>query len=109
MSNAKGICTGITIWCVIKVVINMLIGGGFDLVGLIVWAAIGLVLISGKVPFFNYITAVILGAIALYHLPGNLTGLPGSLVYLLEAAVDIVCVIILCTNKDVKDYFPKSF
>ena len=109
MDNGKSICTGISIWLIIKVVINMLIGGGFDFVGLIIWAAICLVLISGKVPFFNYITAVIMGAIVIKNLPGNLANISGSIVYLLEAAVDIVCIVLLCTNRDVKDYFPKSF
>ena len=109
MNNAKGMCTRISVWLIIKVVINWLIGGGLNFRDLVVAVLLAAGLITGKIPFFNYISAVIIGAVALYYLPGNISGLPGSFIYLIEAIVDVICVIILCTNKDVKDYFPKSF
>ena len=109
MNNAKSMCTGISIWLLIKVVINWIIGGGLNFTDLIVGVLLALGLITGKIPFFNYISAVIIGVVALYYLPGNISGLPGTWLYLVEAIVDIVCVVVLCTNKDVKDYFPRSF
>ena len=48
MNNAKGMCTGISVWLIIKVVINWLIGGGLNFRDLVVAVLLAAGLITGK-------------------------------------------------------------
>lgn len=104
--SGKTLVTGISVWIVLKSVLNLLMGFGLgNLIALAV-AVVVAILLMANVPYMNYVAAVLLGIVVLKNLPYNLMHF--QILYLLEAFVDVVCIIMLVTVKDVKDLFVKS-
>ena len=57
-----------------------------------------------RVKMSNYIVGAFSILMALYYLPGNLSGLPGTWLYLTEAVLDVAAAVTLFVSKDVKVY-----
>ncbi len=106
MEQGRKIVYGIGIYLVAKSILNIVLGGfGFsNLATLILQVGLALVLCKG-VRNMNYVTAVIIGLIALYHLPANLRNLPANWIYLTEGVLDIGAAALLVFAKDVKAFF----
>lgn len=104
--RGRAIVFGIDIYLLAKAVLNLFLGhfafsNWSSLVFQLVFAA---VLISG-VKYANYVIAGMIFLIAFWYLPGNISGLPGSIVYLAEAVADFSAVGILTLSGDVRAFF----
>lgn len=104
--NGKNIVTGIAVYLIAKGILNLLLGGfGVgNIVSLVIQIALAAVLIKA-VPKSNYIAAILLVAVALYHFPANLGNLSANWIYLLEGILDIGVAALLAFAKDVRTFF----
>lgn len=103
--SGKTFVTGISIWIVVKSLLNLILGFGFgNLITLVVAVGLAIVLMA-NVPYMNYVVSVLLGIVVLKNLPYNLMNF--QILYLLEAVVDVICIVILVAVKDVKNLFSK--
>lgn len=57
------------------------------------------------VPYLNYITSVLLAIVVVKNLPYNITHF--QILYLAEAVIDVVCIMILVANQEVKKHFER--
>lgn len=112
MDGNKGtgftLCVAMSVYFVAKAVLNMILGGGFSLGDLLIAAGLSAALFTGM-QFINYAVAAVLAIIVATHLGYNLTNLPGTLVYLIEALVDAGCILLLIFSSDVKENFTKKW
>lgn len=108
VTNQKGMSIGISvaIYQVIKLVLNMILGGGLDTLTLLIGAAALVLAITG-IKYGNYAVAIALALIALTNLPANISNIGSNWIYLLEGIIDILAAVVLCTNSDVKEQFSK--
>ena len=100
--QGRGYALIVGIYCIVKSVLNMILGGGFG--DIIVAVVIAAVLFTG-LQYMNYVTAAYLGFIALIHLPGNIAHIGDNWIYLLEGLIDIGCAVLLCMESNVKEHF----
>lgn len=109
-NNSKGMTIGIGVgvYQVIKLILNMILGGGFDVITALIGAAAFILTIAG-LKYGNYAVAAALALIALVHLPANISNIGSNWIYLLEGIIDIAAAIVLCISYDVKDQFSKGF
>ena len=105
IKNQKGfsISVAMAAYAVIKGVLNMIIGS-FSLSGLLLALAMAC-LFFVWIKNVNYTTAALLAVVVLIHLPANLGNIGSNWIYLVEAAIDIVCAVLLVTNSDVKENY----
>ncbi len=94
----------IAVYLIVKAVINMVIGGGFSLMGIILPVAMALVLFKG-IRFTNLIVALIVAWGVMTNIKYNITHLPSTLIYIIEAVIDILAVLSLVTNNKVRQHF----
>ena len=108
-ANPKGrtLCIAISIYLIVKAVLNMIIGGGFSFSGAFIAAGLAVMLFTGF-KYFNYIAAAVLAVTALVYLPQNISDIGSNWLYLLEGVTDIVCAVLLCVHKDIKEHFTKT-
>lgn len=91
-------------YVIVKALVNMVFTGSFSISGL--FMAMGYAcLFFIWIKKFNYVIAAILVIVVLRYLPDNLANIGTNWKYLLEAAIDIVCAVLLCVNKDIKENF----
>ena len=79
----RRICVGIGVYLIVKCMLNMIIGGGLDISGLLIAAALFCALWCG-IRYTNYAVAVILAVTALVHLPDNISNIGNNWIYLVE-------------------------
>lgn len=105
-NNEKGrtLAVFIGIYLIVKAVVNMVIGGGFDLIGTVSAVAMVFLLISGQ-KYMNYAVCLVLAITVADHIVYNLTNLPGTLIYVIEAALDLGCIVLLLAHKDIREHF----
>lgn len=109
-NNEKGrsIVLAIGIYLVIKFLLNTFLGGGINF-GDLIFTAVACVGIYSGLQYVNFGVAVILGLTVLSHLKGNITGFPSTIIYLIEAAVDIISIVLLVVNSAVKEHFTNKW
>lgn len=101
----RKIAAGIGWWLVIKAVLNLALGFSMEN-AVICLATVVIVYMFGLgVPYLNYITSVLLAIVVVKNLPYNITHF--QILYLAEAVIDVVCIIILVTNQEVKKHFER--
>lgn len=102
-TGTKNIVLFIAIWMVAKSVLNLVLGFRMDnIISLVVMGALGYLLLK-RIKYANYIVAVFLTAVVLQHLVDNIVNF--RILYLAEAAVDILASYLLVFNKNVKNFF----
>ena len=103
--SGKTMVTGISVWIVIKSLLNLIIGFSFgNVVTLVV--AIGLaILLLANAPYINYVVAILLGIVVLKNLPYNLLNF--QILYLSEAVIDVIAIVLLVAVKDVRELFAR--
>ncbi len=103
--TGKKITIIIAAYLLIKTCINIVIGG-FGLENVLTLCIMtGMAsLLFFRVKMSNYIVGAFSILMALYYLPGNLSGLPGTWLYLTEAVLDVAAAVTLFVSKDVKVY-----
>ncbi len=109
VTNQKGMTIGVAvgIYQIIKLVLNMILGGGFDILTLLIGAAAFLLAITG-LKYGNYAVAAALALIAAAHLPDNISNISSNWIYLIEGIVDIGAAAVLCISSDVKEQFSRE-
>ncbi len=108
-NNQKGMTIGIAVGAyeIIKLVLNIILGGGFDVLTLLIGAAAFILAITG-LKYGNYAVAAALTLIALVHLPDNISNISSNWIYLIEGIIDLGAAAVLCINFDVKEQFSKG-
>lgn len=107
-AQGKNIAVIIGIYLFAKTILNMVVGGGFDIKGLVGDIVLFAALFSG-LQYLNYGVSAILAIVVITNLPNNITHIGSNWIYLIEAAVDVVCIVILCTNASVKEHFTNKW
>lgn len=105
-STGKNLSVVIGLYFIVKSVINLILGGGF---GDIIFAAIEAAALYTGLMFVNYVVAVLCVLVVLLNLKNNITNLGSNWFYLLEGVVDVVCAVLLVTNKDIKEHFSNKW
>ncbi|MBR1749539.1 MAG: hypothetical protein IJ740_01475 [Ruminococcus sp.] len=91
------------LWFIVKGVLNLILGFSFtNIVTLAVFVFLAYLMLQKK-PTINIVTAIALVAIVLIHIKDNIVNF--RILYLAEAAVDVVVAYILVFNKDVREFF----
>ena len=104
--QGKKIVMGISIYLILKQVLNVILGTGVSTMLLPVLISVFMYLNLWQ--YTNYVVAGIIALIAFRYLPDNLRNFPSSWLYLLEGIVDFGTAVILIISQDVKAYFNKS-
>ncbi len=112
-SSGKTVSLIIGAWFIVKWILNLIIGGGFDIVGLLIAAVIFVLCFLG-IKYTNYVIAGIAVIVVLVNLIPNIRGIFSAniishLIYLAEGAVDIICAAMLCLSVSVKEHFSNGF
>ncbi len=101
----RKIAGGIGLWLVIKACLNLALEFSTEN-AIISLATVVIVYMFGLgVPYLNYITAGLLAIVIVKNLPYNITH--SQILYLAEAVIDVVCIVILVTNQEVKKHFER--
>lgn len=109
-NNAKGrnFVVIIGVYLIAKTVLNMIIGGGFNIFDLIAPIVCFLAMFSG-LECLNYAVAVIIAIPVLKNIGYNVTHLPSSLIYLIEAVADVGAIVLLVVQNDIKEHFTNKW
>lgn len=98
----------IGIYLVIKTVLNMIIGGGLDIGGLL-WNLILFAAMFTGLQYVNFGVAAVLAVVAVSHLPANISNFGSNWIYLIEGIIDIACAALLCFEFNIKDHFTNKW
>lgn len=94
------------VYLIAKSVLNLFLGGfGMGNLATLVLEAGFAAMLLFRVKYANWIVGILTLLMAAYYLPGNLSGLPGTWVYLAEALLDAGTSVMLFAHPDVKAYF----
>lgn len=109
-NNTKGrnFVVIIGVYLIAKTVLNMIIGGGFNIFDLIAPIVCFLAMFSG-LEYLNYAVAVIIAIPVLKNIGYNVTHLPSSLIYLIEAVADVGAIVLLVVQNDIKEHFTNKW
>ncbi len=106
--RGKTIVTFFGAYLIGKSVLNLILG--FSAANLI---SLGIAVVMAALWFFgvkytNYIIPGIMAFVVLWHLKDNITGFPGTWIYLVEAVVDIAVAACTVLVPDIKAHFQKD-
>ncbi len=104
--QGKKLVMGISIYLIAKQLLNVILGAG--VFSMILPVVISVAMYLNLWQYTHYAAAAILALIAVWHLPANLGGLPGTLIYLIEGLLDLGAAAVLILSQDVKAYFQKT-
>ncbi len=101
--NGRNLVGVISVWLVIKGILNLILGFGIgNIITLVVTVALCYFMINGT-KYMNYVAAVLIAAVVLKNLGNNIKNV--EILYLVEAVIDVICVVQLVVNKDIKEHF----
>lgn len=95
----------------LKVIVNMILGGGIDIGGAIQAVILFAAMFSG-LEYLNIVVAAVLGLTVLVHLPGNIIGIFHNwkhIIYLLEGGVDVFAILLLILPASVRQHFTNKW
>ena len=104
--QGKKIVMAISIYLIVKQVVNVVIGAGVS--SMLIPVVISVFCYLNLWQYTNYVAAAVIALIAVRYLPDNLRNLPSSGLYLAEGMIDLLASAILIFSQDVKAYFNKS-
>ncbi|MDE5569934.1 MAG: hypothetical protein K2I82_04690 [Ruminococcus sp.] len=101
----------IGIYLIAKAILNMFLGGFlyFNIVADLIVPVICFVAMYSGLEYLNIAVAVIIGLPVLRNMLYNITHLPSSLIYLIEAVIDTGAIIMLVVQKDIKEHFTNKW
>ncbi len=106
--NGRKLAIVIGIYLIAKAILNMVISGSFALKDLVLGIIEALALYTGLM-YINYVVAVLCLLVVLTNLKTNLSDISSHLIYLIEAAIDVACAVLLITHKDIKEHFSNNW
>lgn len=104
--QGRNIALVVGIYFIVKSVINLILGGG--ILDVIISVVEAVALYTGLM-YLNYVVAVIVGIVVVKNLWNNISNFGDNWFYLLEGVIDIICVIVICLNKSVKEHFTNKW
>ena len=110
-SQGRAVVVIIGAYLFLKVIINMILGGGIDIGGIIQAVVLFAAMFSG-LQYLNYVVVAVLGLTVLIHLPGNIMGIFQNwkyVVYLLEGGVDVLACLMLVLPPNVRQHFTNKW
>ncbi len=112
-NNSQGRAVVIIIggYLFLKVIVNMILGGGIDIGGVIQAVILFAAMFSG-LQYLNIVVAAVLGLTVLVHLPGNIIGIFHNwkhFIYLLEGGVDVIAILLLILPASVQQHFTNKW
>ena len=106
--QGRNIVTAMGVYIIVKAVLNMVIAGGVSVFGLL-WAVLLAVLLFMGFQYANMGVGAVLFLVAVVHLPTNISNFGSNWLYFIEGVIDIVCAVLLVTNKDIKEHFTNKW
>ena len=106
--RGKTIVTFFGAYLIGKSVLNLIIGFSMGNIISLVIAVVMAALWFFGVKYTNYIIPAILVFVVMWHLKDNITGFPGTWIYLTEAAVDIAVAACTVLVPDIKAHFERD-
>ncbi|MBQ3884911.1 MAG: hypothetical protein II729_02230 [Ruminococcus sp.] len=94
-------------YLLVKTILNMIIGGEFVFAELLLAVIMSIALYTG-IKYVNTTVAVIMMIIVIVNFDDNIINLPGSFIYLIEAAIDTGCAAALLFQSDLKKHFTNN-
>ena len=91
-----------------KSVLNLILGFSMGNIISLVIAVVMAALLFFGVKYTNYIIPAILVFVVMWHLKDNITGFPGTWIYLVEAVVDIAVAACTVFVPDIKAHFERD-
>ena len=105
-ANGRTLAVVVGAYMVIKMVINLILGGSVgDLIYTIIEA---LALVTGLM-YINYVVAGLLVLVMLLNLKNNISNFSSNWFYLVEGIIDIGAAVLLVLNKDIKEHFTNKW
>lgn len=101
--TGRGFAVCIGLYLIVKTILNMFIGN--DPIGNLVYSVIEAAALYTGLMYINYVVAGIAVLVVLVNLKNNLSNIGSNWIYLVEAAADVVCAVLLVTQKDIKEHF----
>ncbi len=101
----------IGIYLIAKAVLNMFLGGFniFNIVADLIVPVICFIAMYSGLEYLKIAVAGIFGLPVLRNMLYNITHLPSSLIYLIEAVIDTGAIIMLVVQKDIKEHFTNKW
>ncbi len=87
MERGQLLATAVGVYMILKEVINGIIGGGINIISLLIAVAATVCLFLG-VKWSNIVVAIVLVALFCTNFVENITHLPQNLLYLIEGLID---------------------
>lgn len=108
--QGKNIAVIIGLYLFAKTILNMVIGGGFyhSIFELVIPIVCFIALFSG-LEHLNFAVAVIIAIPVLKNMYYNIIHLPSTLIYLVEAVIDVGAILLLVMKKDIKEHFTNKW
>lgn len=95
-------------YLIAKSILNLILGFSFwNIVSILIAVAMAALLFFG-VKYTNYIIPAFLVLVVLWHLKDNVTGFPGTWIYLLEAVMDVAVAVTTVLQPDIKAYYEEK-
>ncbi len=109
-NNEQGrrIAVAVGVYLIVKTVLNMIIGGGFDFAGTVTSLVLAVGLYSG-LQYVNIAVGVVIAVTVLRHIGYNVTHLPSTLIFVIEAVVDAGCLVLLIVKNEVREHFTNKW
>lgn len=98
----------IGIYLIAKAFLNIILSGSFS-VGDLALAVIEAIALYTGLMYINYVVAALCLLVVAMHLKTNLSDISAHLIYLIEAAIDVVCAVLLLASKDIKEHFSNKW
>lgn len=98
----------IGVYLILKAFVNIAISGSFSIGDLALAIVEAIALYTGLV-YINYAVAALCLLVVAQHLKTNLSDISSHIIYLVEAAIDVACAVLLIINKDVKQHFSNKW
>lgn len=95
-------------YLIIKTILNMIIGGGFN-IGDWLFAVVAAAAMFSGLQYINIAVSVLLAITVVTNLPHNITHLPSTFIYLLEGVIDTAAIVLILVQKDVKEHFTNKW
>lgn len=106
-TTGKNWVIGISAYLILKSILNLILGFSASNVVMLIVMIVAAVLMLRKIPFVQYILALLLVILFLSNFWNNVTHLGSNWLYFIEGILDVGCAAVLVFEKNVRAFFKK--
>ncbi len=106
--NGRKLACIIGVYLILKAFVNIAVSGSFS-IGDLALAIIEAAALYTGLMYINYAVAAICLLVVAQHLKTNLSDISSHILYLVEAAIDVACAVLLIVNNDIKQHFSNKW